>query len=312
MATHTLVVGPGAIGCLLASHLIRADQRVTLLDRDPARARRISQTGIQVEGLAGFLPVSATTNAAEVNPVDLILLCVKSYDTAAAVKHMTPACRTGTRVVSLQNGLGNLECVSGQLPSATIIASATFHGASLIGVAHVRHAASGHTFLAPMRSGQACDDTVAFFNDAGIDASHFDDWEALLWSKLVVNAAINPITAMHGIPNGHVLAREDLTQQLHAAAMEVARVASARGLRLMYDDVRNEVDRACRETGSNHSSMLQDILRARRTEIEAINGAVVEQAGRLNIPVPVNHELLDAVRKLEKDTLSRASGQGPG
>jgi 2-dehydropantoate 2-reductase len=300
MATHTLVVGPGAIGCLFSSLLLRAGQKVSLLDRNPERAARIDRLGIRIEGQTDALPLHATSDANDIDAADLILFCVKSYDTLSAVRHMAPACLPGATLVSLQNGLGNLEHIHGELPSLHLIASATFHGASRLGDAYIRHAASGPTVLASTESTAQCHATVDFLNTAGIETEYFEHCASLLWSKLVISAAINPLTAIHGVCNGALLDDHTLNHEMHAAAIEASRVADALGHTLRYDDPGAEADRVCRLTGSNFSSMLQDIRRHHPTEIEVINGAIVAAAERRGLEVPVNRKLLEAIRALEQ------------
>ncbi len=296
MATHTLVVGPGAIGSLFASLLLRTGCRVTILDRHPDRADHISTHGLKVDGAGAALPVHATVHPTEVEAFDLVLLCVKAYDTVNAVQDIAPVCPPGTRVVSLQNGIGNLEAIRENLPSASIFASATYHGASLCAPGHVIHAGAGKTILSPMNPADSCASLATFFDGAGIECECFSDAEALLWGKLVVNTAINPLTAIHGVTNGSLLEHGELREQMHAAAREAARVAAARGVSLVFSDPAAEAETVCRRTADNTSSMLQDIRRKRMTEVEWITGVVHREAGRLGIPVPVNDDLLFQIR----------------
>lgn len=300
---RVLVVGPGAVGCLFASALIRAGIDTILLDHDEQRAHALGTQGLQVEMPNGDcrLPARATCDATSVGPVDMTLLCVKTFDTQAAIAHALPALEHSRIVASLQNGVGNLEALGERMDARRIVAAVTAQGSTQIGVGHVRHAGEGITRVAPFRSeGIARAQRVqALFLAAGFQTETVANVDTLLWSKLVVNAAVNPVTALWELTNGGVLEQPDARDTAYAAAREAERVVRAAGIDLLFDNACEEVDRVCTVTRDNVSSMLQDIRRGRRTEIDAINGAVVERAGTLGIDTPVNRELIDRIRALE-------------
>jgi 2-dehydropantoate 2-reductase len=156
---------------------------------------------------------------------------------------------------------------------------------------------------APVRrltSASACDvpsgdhaaTLVALLTGAGLEAEVHPDVRAMLWSKLIVNAAINPVTALAGVPNGALLERDDLHRKAHAVAREGEAVAAALEIALDYADACRRVDEVCTATATNRSSMLQDLERGRATEIDCINGAIVRAGLEAEIPTPVNRNLL--------------------
>ena len=138
---------------------------------------------------------------------------------------------------------------------------------------------------------------------AGFELEYVADTEALLWGKLVVNAAINPLTGLLGVPNGELLRRAPVRALMGSTAREVASVAHALGITLPYNDPVAAVEGVARDTAENHSSMLQDIRRGAITEIDAICGAIVGSGERMGVPVPVNHCLWNLVQALQMERL---------
>ncbi len=296
-AMKIVVVGPGAIGCLFAALLKEAGNDVTLLDKEPERARRISQTGIRIEGIGGArtVPIAAEADPSVIGAADFVCICVKSYDTLSAVKHALPLIGPRTAVVSLQNGLGNAEQIAGVAGAEKVICATTSQGSTSLGAGHVRHAGLAPTFVAPFTGSKRAAEFVKTLNKSGIEAQLLDNAAAMLWSKAVVNAAINPVTAIWKVPNGQVIERADLRKIAFDAAEEAENVARAKGVSLLFDKAAAEVESVCRKTRDNISSMLQDVRRGRRTEIDAINGVIVKEGRNLGMKAPVNEMLVERV-----------------
>ncbi len=300
-----VIVGPGAIGCLFAALLAEKGLAVALLDKNPERSLLLSREGIRVKDSAGerLVHVPCEADPFRLSPPAFLCLCIKSFDTEAAMRHALPLLGAQTVIVSLQNGLGNAEIAARLSAGRPILCAATSHGSTAECAGVVRHAGAGPTIIAPHTA--AADYHARAFADmlmnAGIESHVTPDAATLLWSKAAINAAINPVTAIADVPNGAILEREDLRMQAEEAALETERVARAMGINLIYDNTLEAVQNVCRNTASNFSSMLQDIRRGRRTEIEAINGEVVRHGRRLGIPVPVNEELLHRVLEISAD-----------
>ena len=302
-----VIVGPGAIGCLFAVRMQAAGETVTLLDKDEARATELTARGLRIEEPGSPEPACQTVHV----PVQFdaqrlrtatgfpsfVVLCVKAYDTATAVRHALPLVGPKTALVSLQNGMGNVEEIQNVVGTDRILCAVTGHGATHVGIGTIRHAGSGITTVAAVSPGY--DDQAAHFVDnlqrAGFEAHLLDDCKRMLWSKLIVNAAINPVTALHNIPNGDLLRRPELLETALAAAREADAVARAAGVRPRLDNPDEEIRRICERTRDNVSSMLQDVRRGRQTEIDSINGFIVRQANAYGIDVPVNQQLWKAV-----------------
>ena len=293
-----VVIGPGAIGCLFAGLLSESGEDVTLLDRDAGRAKRIALQGLRITDERGTRTIGVTASAAlgGIPPPDFVCVCVKSYDTASAAASLAPLLGPGTHVVSLQNGLRNAGVLAAHSDADRVLVAATAHGATTLGTGHVRHAGRGMTSVAAYGSaGAAAARFASTLSQAGMPAEVQPDSRAVLWSKLAVNAAINAVTALWDVPNGARVEREDLNRIMTAAAGEAERVARAAEVELLYPDASQRATEVCRGTAANVSSMLQDLRSGRRTEVDAINGAVVEEGTRRGLPVSVNRVLLRRV-----------------
>jgi len=302
------VVGPGAMGCLFAVMLQEAGNHVVLIDRDARRAREINRDGVKLVegGKTRAVKVDVVVKASLVGTVDIVMICVKAFDTRAAAKHAAACVGAGTAVVSLQNGYGNAGAISSALPRACVICGTTGFGATLAGAGVSRWAGRGETLLAPLTGpGQASARRVrAVLAGAGFQTTVSGDPESVVWSKLVINAAINPLTSILEVQNGALLEIPEAKEAMLKAAAEAAAVARASGVHLAYVDEGREVVKVCGATQSNISSMLQDIRRGNRTEVDFINGVVVSRGAELGVPTPVNARLLQKIRDLE----SRISG----
>lgn len=298
------IAGPGAVGCLLAVRLAEAGHAVTLLDRNPARAARLARSGITLHGRDRVRTVSIPVCAdpASAPGCDLFCLCVKAFDTHAAVNLWLPVIRRCSSVISLQNGLGNAESCAAAAGAGRVVCAVTASGATTLEEGVVREAGWGPIVLAPWRAGAGCD--VECFaravRSAGFEAQVHGSAEDVLWSKLVVNAAINPVTALWNVPNGALIERPDLHEIAACAAREAQAVAAAAGVKLLFADAVQDMERVCRITADNISSMLQDVRAGRRTEVDAITGAVVSEARRLRVAAPVNANLLARMRALQE------------
>lgn len=298
-----VIVGPGALGCLFASLLTEAEYDVVLLDKDPKRARLIFKQGILIEQnhRTRNVHMSVTGSPAEIGMADFVCLCVKSFDTRSAIQHAASLIGPKTIVVSIQNGLGNAEVIARVADRKKLICAVTSQASTSLGVGHIRHAGTGLTSVASFLPRQS--DAPAFarvLRNAGIPTEVLDDAAAMIWGKLVVNAAINPVTTIGDVSNGEILSQPNLREMAFAAAREAALVAEAKGIRLPFVDAAEEVENVCKATAANISSMLQDLRNGKETEIDAINGAIVREARSAKVPVPTNKLLLAKAKKFKR------------
>lgn len=303
------VIGPGAIGCLLAAYLTRAGEEVSLLDYRPKRATLLQDRGIAVEGEreAFHTPIKATAYLTEIRSTDIFILCVKASDTAVVAAKLKDAIPPESHLLTLQNGMGNREKLSESFGSDRVFAGVTSHGATLLEVGRVRHAGYGEIWLgetsgtsSSQAGGAMLQNLATTMNRAELQAQVVDDIEPILWSKLVVNVGINALSAILGVPNGELLKIPTCQNVMDGAIAEAVQVASGCGIQLHLQKEIEKVRAVCNSTAANISSMLQDVKRQKKTEIDQINGAVVRMAASLGMASPVNEVLTALVRSLEE------------
>jgi len=301
-----VIVGPGAMGCLFAAALARQrskENEIWLLDKDAGRAAKLNKQGIDVEGIAGnwHVDVQATADLKDIPKVHLIVVCVKSYDTKNAVGRLKPLIDDDTSILTLQNGMGNIELIGEAVGPDQVIGGVTSLGATWLDIGHVRYAGKGETIIGKI-DGKTSVQMRAIrelFNKAGLDTRISQDIKGFLWSKLIVNTGINALTAVTRLRNGDLLDYEGSRRILREAVTEAVKVAKRKRIKLLYDDPLAKVESVCESTAANVSSMLQDVLRKKRTEIDFINGVVVRFGQELGIAVPANAMLVFLVEVIE-------------
>jgi 2-dehydropantoate 2-reductase len=282
------IVGTGAMACLFGA-LLASRARVTLTGTWRQGLAAICASGIIIGEPQRDVARRVNTAAwgDHVEPADLVLVLVKSWQTEEAARRLPRLLKPGGVVLTLQNGLGNLEALG---PGACL--GVTYLGATLLGPGRVQPGGSGVTCVAGPEW------IVDLFNEAGIEAERRDPGQVdgLLWAKLAINCGINALTALLRVRNGELLRRPDAAGLMERAALECAAVAAAKGIFLPFADAARRTREVAQLTAANRSSMLQDMLRGTPTEIDAINGATVRWGSCLGVPTPVNEILFRLVR----------------
>ena len=295
------------MGTLFAALLSQySTNNVYLLDHKRKRANQLTCRGLRIKGLTSLCVrpgrILATTEARKTGKADVVIVMVKTHDTESAIKRAKPCIGPGTLVVSLQNGLGNTEVIKkvlGKRLARNVAGGTTAQGATLLAPGIVRHAGRGVTVLehsARMRI--QVTDLGKALSRAGLPAKLVRNLAPWTWSKLVINSSINPLGALFRVPNGELARNPTYRVLLGLVAKESAMVARALGIRLRYRDAEAEVVRVCQATAKNRNSMLQDVLRGKRTEIDSINGAIVSAAKMKGLDAPLNAMLVGMVRNL--------------
>ena len=296
-----VIVGPGAIGCLIAAFLSRVKQaEVWLLDKDLARARRINKSGVFVQGINGKLKarVKITACASQIKFCDLIIFCVKSYAAESALKTVKPLLNRNVCLLSLQNGLGNVEIISKISGNTNVWAGVIFLGATLLSEANVRYAGAGKIIIGKKdgkitRRMRVLRDV---FKNAGFEISLSKKIDAWIWHKLIINIGINALSAITSLKNGDLLKYSEVRQILDLSVREAVCVAEKMGIKLIYKNMRKKTEAVCDFTAENISSMLQDVLNRKKTEIDSLNGAIVRKAEEIGIDTPVNRVLTNLIK----------------
>ncbi|MGE4357651.1 MAG: ketopantoate reductase family protein [Candidatus Omnitrophota bacterium] len=300
-----MIVGPGAMGCLFGAFFLRAGEEVFFLDKNKKRAEELVRRGIKVEGLTNFIikDIKATVEAEEIKKVDLVILTTKAYSTESAVKNIIPILDRQTFVLTLQNGLGNIETIARYVSPQQIIAGVTAEGATLIDTGYIRHAGRGETIIGALPNAEIplarIKEIIRTFQKAGFKSRFTQDVEGLIWSKVIINVGINALAAITGLNNGRLLEFPYTLRIMEEAVREAQKVAEKKKIRLIYADPVKKVKEVCKKTYSNISSMLQDILRKKKTEVDYINGAIVREGEKLKLSTPVNALLTDLIKTIE-------------
>ncbi len=286
-ATRWHVLGAGAIGCLFASTLQRAGNTTTLLLRQTSTA---ASTSVKVERDAVSssveLPVST---ASDQDHISHLLVTTKAQDVCGAVLSVAHRLDSSSQVLLLANGLGFAGELRSTLPTPEYFYGTTTEGAYRLGDRHIRHAGRGLTRIGH----PACKTPPEWFKEwaEAVQPSLWDpEIDEALWLKLAINCAINPLTALHHCSNGE-LAAAPIATQVDQLCTEIMAVSAAAGFAAVTADLPVQVAAVIRTTANNRSSMLQDVLAGRRTEIEYITGHLLQVAKRYGVTAEHNAAL---------------------
>jgi len=264
----------------------------------------INEKGLRIEENDGERTVflQALIDPRTLGPQDLVLIFVKSYHTAAAVKSAINLFDKDTLVLTLQNGVGNAEVISKVVEDIAVIAGTTSHGATVLGPGRIRHAGVGETVIGRYdgKNDRRVEEIAAEFTRCRLETKVSNNIAGLVWGKLLVNVGINPLTALCNIPNGRLVELESTRNLMKMMVSEGEAVACAKGIELPYPDAFEKVKEVARATGANRSSMLQDMDRGRNTEIDFINGAIVREGRKIGVPTPCNEVVTLLIKALEE------------
>ena len=299
-----LIVGTGAMACLFAARLSGAGYNVQMLGTWAQALAKIAADGVRLvdrDGGTQTYRVQISSNPNAFPETQLALVLVKSWQTEPAALRLAECLSHSGMALTLQNGLGNYDILAGILGSERVLAGTTTAGATLIEAGAVRPAGNGKISLGP-HPHQAV--MTRILKKSGFVVEPAEDLNGLMWGKLVINSAINPLTAILGIKNGDLLRLEPAHELMRLTASESAGVASQIGVKLPYPDPGTTAERVAQDTANNQSSMLQDIDRGAPTEIDAINGQIVKVGKEAGVPTPLNHTLWKLVKS--KATLNQS------
>ena len=300
------IFGIGAMGCLFGARLSpHAD--VTLIGHWPEQLDALRRGPLRLERAEGdatearLKVVDGARASGGSGTFEAALILTKSGGTEEAARLAADILRPDGVALTLQNGIGNWEVIARRVGEARAAQGVTAAGATMLGPGHVREGGPGSTHLATRPAIHLPIEALAMlFEQGGFQTSVVEDVRGLVWGKLAVNAAINPLTALLRVPNGALTTSAFARAVMAEAAREVAEVAAAQGIALPFPDAAGRADEVARLTAVNHSSMLQDALRGAETEIESICGAVVREGQRLGVPTPTNLLLYRLVKAMEQ------------
>lgn len=299
----TVIIGSGAMGSLFGGLLSLSGQEVWLVDVWKEHIDAIHTKGLAIEekGERRSISVPATTEVQSIGKADLIIYFIKTYHTETAVADSLPLQKEDTLFLTLQNGLGNEEVICRQVDRKKVILGVTGQGATLLGPGQIRHAGWGKTYVGEL-DGKVTERVIKIaqmFNHAGIVTEVSSRIHDLVWEKLFVNVGLNALAAITGLKNGQILDYPETLRLLTSLVSEAIEVAQKKGIQIQGNPL-ERVKAVIEATRENRCSMGQDLDRKRRTEIDAINGAVVREAERLGVAVPYNRMITDLIKVIEK------------
>lgn len=297
------IFGVGAMGCLFGAKLAPYAQitlvgnwseQVTFLQNNPLTIH-YPQSKVQ------RVQLNITTNPEKLGQVDFALILTKSTKTQRVVAQIKEILTESGLAVTLQNGLENYELLQAWVGHERATLGITAQGATVLDVGEIRYGGVGDTHLATRPNIQAQVQLLAdLFAQADLRPHLTTDIQSIVWGKLAVNAAINPLSALLRMPNGQLVISDWARDLLHDTAREVQVLAQAQGISLPYSDAARQAEQVARLTAKNKSSMLQDVLRRTETEIEQINGAIVRLGERHGVATPVNSFLYRMIKALDE------------
>ena len=299
------VVGCGAMGSVYAGLLASAGNEVWAISRPGAHRDAMARDGLRVTGASGDRTVrlNVATTAADAGVCDLVVLATKGPELSNAAGGAAPLVSAGTLVLVTQNGLGAPEIAAAALPSAHVaIGIAAGFGAAVAAPGHVHHNGWGEMRLGECRGPvtPALARVAEVWRSASFAAPTFDDIDRMVWEKLCVNISFDAVGTLHGFVIGEILASPEAWALSQACLAEAVAVARARGITLGFADPADHVRTFGAKIPKAVPSMLLDHRARRRSEIDALNGAVAKLARELGIPAPANEQVTREIKEREK------------
>ena len=311
---EALIIGAGAMGCLFGYLLQAGGHSVTFYDVDQSKVDVLNRAGLTIseaDGTKKTLQVSAISLIEDAPPPHLALVLVKSYNTAQAARELSLIKKADTWVLTLQNGLGHVSRLAQYLDEKQIFPGVTYQAALETTPGRVIHSGNGLTSLSPLVKSPAptakemetvlekslpqAMELARLLDDCRIPAAACTNVRPLRWRKLIINSAINPLSALHKLPNGELPKNPAIVQDMMGLVQEGVAVAHKDGMTINYGEMWAGVLETCRATARNRSSMLADVEKGRMTEIEAINGSIVRLGERYGVNTPLNTRMVRSV-----------------
>jgi 2-dehydropantoate 2-reductase len=308
------VMGAGSVGSYFGGMLARAGARVTLIGH-AERVEAVRRDGLFLDSVKfqERIRIGASTDPSAARDAEIVLFCVKTVDDEEAARALAPHLAPGAIVVSLQNGVDNIERLKAAA-GIDAVPAVIYVAVSMPEPGHVKHLSRGDLIIGELAiskgaasSGIARTERVAgVFAAAGVPCEVSTNIEGELWIKLIMNCAGNAVTALGRTSYGNAVRSEGTREVMRKAIEEVVAVARAAGVRLPEKDFVEAGLKLAEGLGEATSSTAQDIARGKRTEIASLNGYVVRRGAELGVPTPVNATLAALVGLLEKSAERQA------
>lgn len=300
---NVAVVGAGAVGCFFGGMLARAGAPVTLLGRPQSASphlETVARAGLRIDGveIRETIPVTVSRSPEEVRNADLVLFAVKTTDTESAARSISAHLQRETIVVSLQNGVDNTELMARE--GVRALPSVVFVAAAIETPGAVRHRGRGDLILGPEENPAAAATVSSWFEAAGVPCPVSEQFARAQWTKLIINAMANAISALGGTSYRALAEYEPTWRLAITAAHEAAEVAHGLGIDVDVNEVIETANGIATTIGDATSSTEQDLARGRPTEIQSLNGIICRRGRELGIPTPTHDALVALVGLRER------------
>lgn len=297
--------GAGAMGGIFGALLHKAGNQVTLIDVATEAVDKINADGLHVEFKSGAVEdvrVAASTTPAGVGVVDTVINFVKCYHTESAINSAKPMIGPNTAVLSLQNGWGNAPKIAAIVGEEQVMAGVTYHSGTLVAPGHAKQTGVGMTFMGELNGvmSERLSAIATAFRESGIEVTTSDNVLMMIWQKLALNCCSLPASALLGFTADEMTKHDGTMNVMSEILREAIAVANAQGIALDYDERWEVIVNVLKRAVGGKASMLQDVERKRRTEIDVVNGAIVDAGKRLGIVTPYNQAMVWMTKALEE------------
>ncbi len=297
------MIGSGAMGSVFGGLLCKAGFDVTLVDLRADHVVAIRERGLRIDGVRGEHVVRppVSVDHAGLGPFDAAIVFVDCNSTRTAAATAAQVLKPDGFALTLQNGIGNVEALSECLGEARVLAGVSMDSANYRGAGHASYTNQGPIHLGELdgKTTSRAQALVDALNKAGFKASLTDRARDYIWEKFTLNCAINPLAALTGLRGGEFIRIAEIDALQDRVLDEVFAVGKAKGIRYPNPDLRAYIKEHCHKR-FNQPSMLQHVTQGRRTEIDALNGALVREAKAFGIATPYNETIVALIKGLQK------------
>jgi 2-dehydropantoate 2-reductase len=304
----TILGGTGAMGGVYGAKLFLGGYDVTLYDTNQVAIDNVNSQGLQFldrEGNTHFLKIKATSAPNLVEPADVIIVFVKGMYTKVALENAKPFIKAHTRVLSLQNGWGHTDVIGSVIGYERLASGVTYASGVVLGAGHVKQVGGLDMFLGNFS--RPNDEVILqlgnIFKSIGFNALVSDNVKFEIWKKLSLNVCTLPTTSIPRLTADQVPTHESLVVLMKGILKETVAIAQSNGITLDYEERINYIMNLLKNAKGGRSSMLQDFEAKRATEIDFINGAIVEAGAKVGIPTPYNHAMVCLIKAIQEDYL---------
>jgi len=299
------IIGAGAMGCLLGSYLAQQSNEVWLIDIWEEHIQQINKSGVTVKRPESSIRVKclATTKAEDVGPCDLVILSTKYHQTRSAVQNAPSLMNDSTFLMTIQNGIGNVDIIAEYVDSRQIVFGLTTLGSVLSGPGsiEVTFVKGAVTHVYPLRDAptEGLKKIIEDVNATGLVVYLSPDVKMRIWEKVCLNAGFSVVTAVVGLNAGDCVAQPSVRELIEGLIYEISAVASKEGVSIDPEEAFRYVMDLARKAPEHRTSFLMDLIQQRKTEIDSLNDAIVKKAGAYSLDVPYNKAIVSIVKTLE-------------